>query len=954
MSEIPQAQIDRMKDSIKLSVLISHHVALRREGASDEYSGLCPFHSEKTPSFTVNDKKGFFHCFGCNENGDHISWLQKKLGLDFRAAAAQLAAYSGADLTPNYIDGPRPSTSDTSDPDSYYGWKVLCPVPEDAADLGDSKIVVWNCKQEKESTIKSIEHIAAYRTVDGRLCGYVIRFMAGDKKLTPQITYCENIETGERRWCIAPMPRPRTFYHADQLAQRPDAKIIVFGGEKKTDFAGAVLDKFICMSYCGGDNSLKYCDFSIFKGRVVIFWPDADDGGKRAAIAGAKMARDAGAHVRVVTPPNLVDKGWDIADALGEGWDRKRIIAYMQSSMVEPESMEDKMPEAEKPVPASHEQAPAPSDDPPPREEYSGPTEERQYDEEPAQSPRMSGSLPFQILGYIRDKFYFIPARGGVVISMTSSMINTKSGLMLLAEMAWWEMKFMTAGAKTFGSEQITAAANWLIHSSYQAGIYDPYSVRGRGAWKDGDRVVIHLGQHIFVEGQKHSLGDVNTHNIYERDISMADVHPSPLNNSEAVELLRLCQMCSWEQSLSGYIMAGWIVLAPICGILEWRPSIWITGPSGSGKGWILKNIIRKAVGQWGIAVEAKTSATGMKGLLKTDARPFIFDEAEAEDAAAVARMQDVLFYLRVASSSDGGVQAMGNYGGLSGINVGRPTTCAALASINLMLKAIADESRVTVLRLIKNDDRVRFREIKTAAKKLLTEEYASKLFTRTISIHHVILKNAEVFADAATEKFGSSRLGDQLGALLAGAFSLTSSRTIEFDEAMKWLNDKNWGDLAGPVASNDTNERRLLSYILQYRTTMSDGHKNISVSINELIAVMMGEEGPVKPEFADAELRRWGIRVKPDDNDMVYISNSHSQMGRLLSGTTWSQKWGNTLKGVPGAVSVSSMRFGKGKMGDTSPAVGIPSSVYNSLPEPPPPPAPELEEADPDGHYYV
>ncbi len=66
--------IRKVADATNLVDLISEHgIMLKRAGTN--YKGLCPFHAEKTPSFSVNPVRGFFHCFGCNASGDGIKFL---------------------------------------------------------------------------------------------------------------------------------------------------------------------------------------------------------------------------------------------------------------------------------------------------------------------------------------------------------------------------------------------------------------------------------------------------------------------------------------------------------------------------------------------------------------------------------------------------------------------------------------------------------------------------------------------------------------------------------------------------------------------------------------------------------------------------------------------------------------------------------------------------------------
>ena len=85
----PQDFPDKLRSSILVSEVIGKKVALKKKGK--EYSGLCPFHNEKSPSFTVNDQKGFYHCFGCQAHGDIISFEMNKEGLEFKEAVIKLA-----------------------------------------------------------------------------------------------------------------------------------------------------------------------------------------------------------------------------------------------------------------------------------------------------------------------------------------------------------------------------------------------------------------------------------------------------------------------------------------------------------------------------------------------------------------------------------------------------------------------------------------------------------------------------------------------------------------------------------------------------------------------------------------------------------------------------------------------------------------------------------------------
>jgi len=88
--------LDELRSRVTLSGVVMRTTKLQKAGR--EWKACCPFHDEKTPSFTVNDEKGFYHCFGCGAHGDVIRWMTDQRGLQFMDAVRELASEAGLEI----------------------------------------------------------------------------------------------------------------------------------------------------------------------------------------------------------------------------------------------------------------------------------------------------------------------------------------------------------------------------------------------------------------------------------------------------------------------------------------------------------------------------------------------------------------------------------------------------------------------------------------------------------------------------------------------------------------------------------------------------------------------------------------------------------------------------------------------------------------------------------------
>src|SRR5215470_13250193 len=109
MTRFTESEIEEVRSRADIVEVVGAHVRLKRAGRN--FVGLCPFHQEKTPSFSVNAERGFFHCFGCGAGGSVFDFIMRMDGLTFFEALQTLAKRYGVELPERGFPG-GPSSSE--------------------------------------------------------------------------------------------------------------------------------------------------------------------------------------------------------------------------------------------------------------------------------------------------------------------------------------------------------------------------------------------------------------------------------------------------------------------------------------------------------------------------------------------------------------------------------------------------------------------------------------------------------------------------------------------------------------------------------------------------------------------------------------------------------------------------------------------------------------------------
>lgn len=306
----------------------------RRDGHEWKVGSLA---GEAGKSLSINLRTGVWADFASDEKGGDLLSLYAAIeGLSMLEAARRLADdYRLTPLTaaPDSV----PAQPKSKEPRSL--WRPVMPPPADAPDYTTQ----WG-HYARGVPKRHWE----YRGAAGELLGVVCRFETSDggKDILP-LSWCEHPRM-RPSWRYIAFPEPRPLYGLPRLAGDTERPVIVVEGEKCADALHELLEGSVpVLAWPGGGKAVGLADWSVLKDRAVVLWPDADrkvdkksgellpphkQPGIAAMEAIAEKLAEHGCRVRILdlVPLGDVADGWDVADAIAEGWTRERVQAFVR------------------------------------------------------------------------------------------------------------------------------------------------------------------------------------------------------------------------------------------------------------------------------------------------------------------------------------------------------------------------------------------------------------------------------------------------------------------------------------------------------------------------------------------------------------------------------------------------------------------------------------------------
>ena len=728
-------------------------------------------------------------------------------------------------------------------------------------------------KRANESTWRNGTAAWPYHDAEGQVIAYAVRFeipkedgtMAKDvmplRFLPGEGELPDPTNPKLWRWKGWKAPEKTPLFALHRLAQKPDAPVLVVEGEKTAAAAQKLFPEFIVTTWQGGSSRVERADLEPLLQRQssIVLWPDADSAGRKAMTY--LKARFPAA--KLVQLPATLPDGWDLADPVPDGISVRGLL----DATLNP----------------------------------------------PAPTPEPELRAPYRCLGHDEDGFHYLSHRFGSVVSL-SAADHTEMNLQLIADDAYWlACGFFKADSTGVDYRSV---AKHLLSSQAGIGYYDTDRMRGIGCWIEqpsdyppeyappGPVVVYHAGDRLYVGGIETAIEAHPSCWIYPKRRRLSLSMAQPLAAAECQPLLELCELAPWSQTESNmpWMLAAMVFVAPICGAMDWRPSIWLTGGQGSGKTWTYANVLAPLLGDAVIKAQSCTTEAGIRQTLHCDALPVIMDEIEGNTDRSQGRIQSLLELVRQASSESGGSIYKGTaFGGSRRYRIRSSFIFSSIAS---GVSEAADEARIARLEFSQKaqvqENFLRMKEIAAS----FTPEFCGRFRARAITKAPLIREAATIFMRAIADVARDSRKGQQYGTLAASYWLLTSETVPTPEEAAGWAQSVNWDDKgAGDHASSD--EYQCLDVILQYRLRIQDNEgKSWERTVMELIHSVF--ENTLESERAEETLTRWGIYpkrfCKGQPGGVVDIALRHTEIDKITKGTQYATKHGTFLLRINGA----------------------------------------------------
>jgi hypothetical protein len=539
-------------------------------------------------------------------------------------------------------------------------------------------------------------------------------------------------------------------------------------------------------------------------------------------------------------------------------------------------------------------------------------------EEEQIELPLLPAGCPVKPLGKLKQICFYLDEQGQMVDlgprehgkTHIQSLFGRRAGLVHEYWPRYGNVDKDTGERKITGW-QPEVAAEILQTACAHAGLFDPQGKeRGRGAWRGPQgELILHHGDKIYRSGSAPGLSwadpDLIDGFVYPTAPPMPRPDPGHVDDSAGVQLLGLLRSWYWERpKIDPYLLLGFIAAAPFGGALDWRPHVWTTGDSATGKSTLEKKLLAPLFEGLSLRTHDATEAA-IRQVLGKQTLPVFFDELEAE--ANNDRAQRVIKLARLASSE--GVIFKGGSDHRATEFVAR--SCFYFTSILMPAMLAQDRNRMAILELKPIPSKAREPMIDRAA----IVELGKQLRRRVIDQWDRYDATLAAYRRALAGTGHKGRSADQFGTLLAFADLLLYDGPEPEPEVLSdWAEALRATDLA-ETADNRSDAEDACEFLARAMLQLRGGDE--PEPFTRWLEKALGRNGTqaIDVDQARRRLENHGMKIcaakapadpgKPwgqrelvaGDEPYLAIATSHEALQKLFRDTRWTQGgWSQTF----------------------------------------------------------
>ena len=479
--------------------------------------------------------------------------------------------------------------------------------------------------------------------------------------------------------------------------------------------------------------------------------------------------------------------------------------------------------------------------------------------------PNKSDFVNLIFLGVTRDHYYYFSNYKGDIVRCGVS--HGKDQILALAPKDYWIAKFPKKDKEgNVIGFVIDDCSEWLRENCSRHGFFDSTKVKGSGFFKNEKNELYGTSGFQICGERRTGVVHVSGKEIFlpdTRDVEKRTLKRRFKKLNEAISLF------CWSNESYGDLLLGWMMAAPFCGVLDWRPHIWLTGSSSSGKSWVYEHVVHGFLSENCETFSSSESTTeaGVRGKMDCSSLPLIFDEFESEDIFAKKKIKRLLALFRQSSSSANSEITKGTAEG--GIRTYSTNSMVMLSSVNVVLDFEADRNRFLVFELNKKKQELEEFE---KAEEIIADLDLKKLFEDHVCYFFNNFKSFYTkYCYLHKRYIREYKVNGHVARSFATLVSALNMYDLKFNEKMV-------EEFCKKIAhENESEEERCFSHFYDAEITYNGERYNISFLIEVILNLNRKDEarGGFDKATAISILARSGVR-KSSCGGHIWVFTKH------------------------------------------------------------------------------